>query len=136
VVFRVDAGLAVGEEAVAVYFRREGRGGVCPDAGRIFGHGDGLGDTFEVELDLLVGGIFEAEGDGAVGMEFVGEELRRGGLGGLLSGKGERGVFFSGVGGGGWGLFGGGGAGGGGGGGGLLSGKGEREEKQGGEEGL
>lgn len=51
-VLGIDSWLAASEKTVEVDFRRERLRAVGPDAAFSPDHGDGLGYTFEVQLDL------------------------------------------------------------------------------------
>jgi len=85
----VEAEAAIDFEVVVVDFGLLGRGGVGPEAGGVFDHGDGFGHTFKANSDLGGEGILIAKGDGAVGMN--GEVLGRGCLGGEVGGGVEEG---------------------------------------------
>jgi hypothetical protein len=76
----IEATIAVGFEVVAVDFGGQRLRGNRPNAGRIFFHGDGLGDAVEGECDFCGRRIFVGEGDAAVGVNLGGMETR-GGLG-------------------------------------------------------
>jgi hypothetical protein len=71
VVLGVNSWLAAIHKAVEVDFRLERLGVEAPDAALSPGHGDGFGYAFEVQLDLRRSGIFKAESDAMVRMQFV-----------------------------------------------------------------